>query len=124
MKIEMLNNLSLQIENSLMILKQMKFYFISTSLIVFMVYILLLNSRITVCHEGSVCSLSMLKRLPKQNKKTSLGVKNLADYLGLTDMIKELESEQFVRGTDHGSSNSSSWVTLDLQGTRKVKIPR
>jgi len=52
------------------------------------------------------------------------GVKNLADYLGLTDMIKELESEQFVRGTDHGSSNSSSWVTLDLQGTRKVKIPR
>ena len=44
--------------------------------------------------------------------------------IGLTDMIKELESEQFVRGTDHGSSNSSSWVTLDLQGTRKVKIPR
>ena len=39
-------------------------------------------------------------------------------------MIKELESEQFVRGTDHGSLNSSSWVTLDLQGTRKVKIPR
>ena len=48
----------------------------------------------------------------------------MADYLGLTDMIKELESEQFVRGTDHGSLNSSSWVTLDLQGTRKVKIPR
>ena len=55
----------------------------------------------------------------------SITKKKIANLLiGLTDMIKELESEQFVRGTDHGSSNSSSWVTLDLQGTRKVKIPR
>ena len=44
------------------------------------------------------------------------GVKNLADYLGLTEMIKELESEQFVRGTDHGQS----WVTLDLQGIHGI----
>ena len=39
------------------------------------------------------------------------GVKNLADYFGLTELIKEL-----------GSTEDNDWVTLDLEGKKEIKM--
>ena len=41
------------------------------------------------------------------------GVKNLADYFGLTELIKEL-----------GSTEDNDWVTLDLDGKKEIKMSR
>ena len=39
------------------------------------------------------------------------GVKNLADYFGLTELIKEL-----------GSTEDNDWVTLDLEGKKEIRM--
>ena len=39
------------------------------------------------------------------------GVKNLADYFCLTELIKEL-----------GSTEDNDWVTLDLEGKKEIKM--
>ena len=39
------------------------------------------------------------------------GVKNLADYFGLTELIREL-----------GSAEDNDWVTLDLEGKKEIKM--
>ena len=39
------------------------------------------------------------------------GVKNLADYFGLTELLMELESTE-----------DNDWVTLDLEGKKEIKM--
>ena len=45
------------------------------------------------------------------------GIKNLANYFRLEELIKELSVESKPQSTEGG------WVTLDLRGTKEIKVP-
>ena len=47
----------------------------------------------------------------RESKVKERGVKNLADYFGLTELIKEL-----------GFTEDNDWVTLDLEGQKEIKM--
>merc|ERR550534_2396669 len=44
------------------------------------------------------------------------GIKNLANYFRLEELIKELSIESKPHSSEDG------WVTLDLQGTKEIKV--
>ena len=64
-------------------------------------------------HFSEILDYLRTGRIARFEKDSNLleGVKNLADYFGLTELIMELESTE-----DNG------WVTLDLEGQKEIKM--
>ena len=64
-------------------------------------------------HFAEILDYLRTGRIARFEKDSNLleGVKNLADYFGLTELIKEL-----------GSTEDNVWVTLDLEGKKEIKM--
>ena len=62
---------------------------------------------------GEILDYLRLGKTTTNDKTLLSGVKNLAEYLGLTKLVHELEPK-----------SEESWVTLDLDGKRKIQISR
>lgn len=64
-------------------------------------------------HFAEILDYLRTGRIARFEKDSNLleGVKNLADYFGLTELIKEL-----------GSTEDNDWVTLDLEGKKEIKM--
>ena len=63
------------------------------------------------CHFREILNYLRHGKVATKDSDLLGGVKNLADYFGLTELLMELESTE-----------DNDWVTLDLEGKKEIKM--
>ena len=63
------------------------------------------------CHFREILNYLRHGKVATKDSNLLEGVKNLADFFGLTELIEKLESTE-----------DNDWVTLDLEGKKEIKM--
>ena len=75
-------------------------------------------------HFGEILDYLRYGELVTEDSNLLKGVKKLANYLGLTELVKELgsrEEDELVKELGSREENDD-WVTLDLDGKKEIKM--